>query len=411
MEAHLDAIGYLGEAIGRVDGQVLFVAYGLPGEDVVVEVSEVRRRFVRARMVEVRNPSPARAAAPCPVFTRCGGCQLQHVDYPTELTFKQSVVEQQLRRIGGFPEPPLRPIIGAAHAWNYRNHVRFQPDRAGRLCFTRPQSHDLVAIPTCWLVLEPIDEALRTIHGFAHGLHQVAIRYGARREQLLVSPHIPSLDGVLPTGQESYEEVLLGRPFRVSATSFFQVNTRPAQREVPETLRAPWLGERLGSYSQADLLALAVLDKLEASGDEVLVDAYCGVGTFTLLAADRVRRVVGIEESGSAIADAAVNSRGVANARFIRGKTEEVLPELEERIDVAILDPSRLGCDSAVMTALIKVRPRQIIYVSCDPATLARDLGVLSEWAYDLVEVQPVDMFPRTFHVENVAVLRLREPT
>jgi len=226
---------------------------------------------------------------------------------------------------------------------------------------------------------------------------------------LLIRPHIPTLDDVLPTGQTSYEEILLGRTFRVSESSFFQVNTRPVERDLPDVLRVPWIRERRGAYSQADLLALMVLDRLDPDGDEVLVDAYCGVGTFALLAADRVKRVIGIEESRSAIRDAEVNRRGVDNAMFIRGKTEEILPDLEEDVDVVVLDPSRLGCDSRVMTSLIKTRPRKIIYVSCDPATLARDLSVLCDWAYDLIEVQPIDMFPQTYHIENVAVLQLRD--
>lgn len=401
----LEDVGCLGECVGRVEGLVVFAAYGLPGEEVVVEVDERKSRYVRGRVVEVLQPSARRQAAPCPLFGACGGCAWQHVDYAGELAYKQAVVAEQLQRIGGFAEPPIRSIVGAASPWRYRNQGRFSLAYGGRLGLTRRHSRSVLPVEDCLLMQEPIVATLRRLQGRVSRLHQVVVRCGARTGTLLVAPR---LDGVadVETGQSAYEEDLLGRRYRVSDYSFFQANTRPELRPGPECLWGPPARPlRADGLSQADVLALIVLDRLALSGAETVLDAYCGVGTFALLAADRAKRVVGIEESRIAIADAVHNRAGVGHVVFHAGKVEEVLPELGERFDAAILDPSRVGCAPDTLAALLGVRPPRIVYVSCEPATLARDLKVLCESAYDLVDVQPIDMFPRTHHVEVVATL------
>jgi 23S rRNA (uracil1939-C5)-methyltransferase len=230
------------------------------------------------------------------------------------------------------------------------------------------------------------------------------------------------------SGQASYEEIILGRVYRVSAPSFFQVNTRIDARAWPAQIGRDWsavarasatapgaVGEvgglppdsfDLHDLSQADLLVLLVLDRLHLTGREFVVDAYSGVGTFSLPIAERARRVVGIEEARSAVHDAEHNAGGQANLGFIAGRTEDYLSALDDKPDAVVLDPSRVGCDSAVLVALASLRPETVIYVSCDPATLARDLAQLTSNGYELVEVQPIDMFPQTSHVETVSVLK-----
>lgn len=404
---HLDDVGYTGECVGRTDGMVVFAAFGLPGEDVVVEVDERKRRYARGRVVEVLNASPGRVAAPCPLFGTCGGCEWQHVDYAVEVAYKERIVGEHLRRLGGFSDPPIRPILRAASPWRYRNQGRFS-HRNGVLGFTRRHSRAVLEVEDCLLMQEPIVAIIARLQGRVPRLHQVVIRHGARTGSSLVAPHVPDVPDV-ETGQPFYEETLLTRRFRVSAYSFFQASTLPAARPVPESV-GPVSPEILPTdgLSQADLLALVVLDRLALTGAESVLDAYSGVGTFTLLAAERARRVIGIEEARSATADAEHNARDAGNVQLLTGRVEAVLPQVDVRLDAAILDPSRVGCAPGALAALLAIRPPRVVYVSCDPATLARDLKALCESAYDLVDVQPIDMFPRTHHVEVVATLAAR---
>ena len=372
----------------------------------MVSIAETRRRYARGQVVDVLRPSTERVEAPCRYFGTCGGCQWQHQAYPSQLRWKTELVRRQLQRVGHLVEPPVRPIIGAANPWNYRNQGRFSLDAEGRLCFTRFQSRHLLPVDACMLMQTEIVDLMPRLQGALPGGHQVAVRYGSRTGQYLVSPHLTALDGELITGQAEYEEILLGRRFRVSAPSFFQVNTRVDQRELPPGIDAPWVEHRRGEFSQADLLALLVLDRLKLTGREFVVDGYSGVGTFALLAAERAERVVGIEEARSAVLDAEANAEGLDNVAFLQGKTEERLAEIDGRPDAVVLDPSRMGCAPGVLTALTALRPRVVVYVSCDPATLARDLALLCAEGFALEDVQPIDMFPQTHHIETVSVLR-----
>lgn len=413
VEVKLDAVGQLGESVGRLpSGQVVFAAYGLPGETVSVEVDERKSTYLRGRVVEVLEASPERTDAPCPLFGACGGCSWQHVPYERELAYKQAIVVDQLRRIGGFGSAPVRLIAGAATPWRYRNQGRFSVRRDSGLGFTRRRSRTTFVVEDCLLMQEPIVRTLAMAQGHIQGrLHQLVIRHGARTGETLVSPRLADLDDVgIPTGQRYYTEVLLGRRFRVAANAFFQANTKPVDREIPAGVLdgRPTYLVPLDGLSQGDLLALIVLDRLALDGKESLLDAYSGVGAFALLAASRASRVVGIEESVAAVEDARLNGEGVPGAVFHQGRVEEVLPRLDERFDAVLLDPARVGCAPETLGALLDMRAPKVVYVSCDPATLARDLRLLCASAYDLVDVQPVDMFPRTYHVEAVATLRAR---
>ena len=379
---HLDGFAHGGEAIGRVDGKVVFVVGGIPGEEVSARVFQRKPDYLRARLLEVLRPSTDRVEPPCPYFGDCGGCQFQHVDYSRQLALKEDVVREQLRRLGGFMAAPVRPALGMVEPWHYRNHARFSALRDGRLGLTRHASRALVHVEHCYLMEPAINEALSKLQGRCRGFFNVSVRHGANTGQLLISPRIPAADGFVPTGQPYFEEELLGHRFRISPASFFQVNT-----------------------SQAEVMARLVEEGLALRGDEVVVDAYCGVGTFGALLAGRTARVVGIEESASALADAERNVAGFANVELIRGATEAVLPALAGPIDAVVLDPPRAGCRPEVLAALARLRPRRLAYVSCDAATLARDLRVLVAAGFSLLSVQPIDLFPQTYHIENVAVL------
>jgi 23S rRNA (uracil1939-C5)-methyltransferase len=378
----LTDMAFEGGAIGRHDGQVVFAAYGIPGEEAVVEIERRSKDYLMGRVVEVLSPSPHRVEAPCPYYGSCGGCQWQHIDYPFQVELKARVVGEQLRRIGKFEEPPVAATVTAEERWHYRNHARFSTDRQGQLGFVSLLRRRFVRIDHCRIMHPWINGVLERLQGKCAGLHQVAIRYGVRTEQALIHPSLKEMDDSIPSGQTSYEEELLGKRFRISGASFFQVNSR-----------------------QAEVLIEIVREKLALGQDQLLLDAYAGVGTFAVLLAPYVKRVIAIEESPAAVADAVINQAGIKNIVFYQGKVEQILPELRQRPQAAILDPPRVGCHPDVIAAVLKRPPARLVYVSCDPATLARDLRALCQGGYRLQEVQPVDMFPQTFHIECVATL------
>jgi len=378
----LTGMAFEGGAIGRHDGQVVFVTYGIPGEEAVVEIERRSKDYLMGRVVEVLSPSPHRVEAPCPYYGSCGGCQWQHIDYPFQVELKGRIVGEQLRRIGKFEEPPVAATVTAEERWHYRNHARFSTDRQGQLGFVSLLRRRFVRIDHCRIMHPWINGVLERLQGKCAGLHQVAIRYGVRTEQALIHPSLKEIDDSIPSGQTSYEEELLGKRFRISGASFFQVNSR-----------------------QAEVLIEVVREKLALAQDQLLLDAYAGVGTFAVLLAPYVKRVIAIEESPAAVADAVINQAGIKNIVFYQGKVEQILPELRQRPQAAILDPPRVGCHPDVIAAVLKRPPARLVYVSCDPATLARDLRALCQGGYRLQEVQPVDMFPQTFHIESVATL------
>jgi 23S rRNA (uracil1939-C5)-methyltransferase len=384
-EVTVERLVHGGEGLAHHHGQVVLVPYSVPGDRLVVETVLQKRDFVRARIVQVLEPSQLRTGPQCIYFGQCGGCQLQHIGYEGQLNLKAAVVAEQLERIGGL-SPEVSPTLASPLPFKYRNHARFSVDRTGRVGFTRYRSHSIVPIDVCLLMADAINSVVRQVQGRLRGIFQLSVRYGHYTGQLLVNPPLSLLDIYgIRSGQPYYEEKLLGRTYRVSAASFFQVNT-PA----------------------AEMLVKTVLDFLELEGHETVVDAYSGVGTFAVILAEKARAVIGIEESPSAVEDALFNVAGLDNVRIVRGKVEEVLPSLREKVDAVVLDPARVGCEPAVIEALRSRRPGKVVYVSCDPATLARDLKLITaEGMYRVRRVQPVDMFPQTYHIESVALLEL----
>ena len=378
----LEDIAHGGDAIGRVDGRVVFASYGIPGEVVQVEVRQEKRDYLKGRVSQVVEPSPHRITPPCRYFGTCGGCQWQHIDYPFQLELKQRILKDQLERIGKIDSPYVPPTLPSPQTFHYRNHARFSLDASGHLGFIQADGYKFMEIDYCHLMHPEINATLAQLQGKCAGAHQISVRYGRGTGDQLVLPSLDHQDIDVESGQPHYFEVLLGYRFRVSGPSFFQVNTLQTERLVG-----------------------AVRDRLDFKGDELLVDAYAGVGTFAVLLAPYVRRVVAIEESTSAVQDAQVNCAPLKNVELVLGKTETVLPELRERPDAVILDPPRVGCHRKVLDVLLDLAPPRIAYVSCDPATLARDLGILCHRGYRLKEALPVDIFPQTHHIETVATL------
>jgi 23S rRNA (uracil1939-C5)-methyltransferase len=377
-----DDIAPKGDAVATTGApKPVFAGRVIPGEEVLVRVRRMRRNWIAVDIESIVTPSPHRVEPRCPLFDTCSGCQLQHVDYAHQLELKRRMVSVQLERFGGFVDAPVLPVIGAEDPWYYRNHARFTvKDR--RLGFIRRYKRQWFEVPHCMIMEPEINRILETLQGRIDTT-QCNVRVGANAGSLMVQPRLKGDDIPVESGQTHVDEELLGRPFRVSAASFFQVNRPQAERMV-EVLR-----DRVGT------------------GDLVVADAYAGVGTFAVLLADGVTRVLAIEESAQAIADARINVAGIANIELLHGKAEEVLPALEQRIDVVILDPPRSGCLPAALEAVCRLHPRRVVYVSCDPASLGRDLRSMcgESGPFRLRDVQPIDMFPHTHHVETVTTL------
>jgi 23S rRNA (uracil1939-C5)-methyltransferase len=367
------------------DGRTLFIEYGLPGETVVAELERERAGVFHGRAVEVLEASEDRVESPCTYFGECGGCQWQHIAYPRQLELKRDIVREQLRRIGRFEEPPVSPTVGAENPWGYRNHIRFTAKSRGEIGFVQRNTHRFLRIDECKIADPWINEALPKLQGHGGGLHQVAIRRGVKTGEVMIQPDVSHIDPAMPPAAKFYHEELLGHRFRISGASFFQTNTPQAER----------------------LISL-VHEKLDPQPHETLVDAYAGVGTFAVILAPLVARVIAIEESAAAVEDAAVNTADSPNIEYHKGKVEDVLPMISKHIDCLILDPPRMGAHAGAIAAVLASRPARIAYVSCDPATLSRDLRLLADGGYELQDVTPVDMFPQTYHIECVATLAVR---
>lgn len=431
------AMGQAGDGVAKgPDGRTLFVRGALPGERVRATVTELRTHFVRGRLDQVLQASDERVSPPCPVFGRCGGCAFQHWSYDAELRHKQDRLVQALRRIGGFEAPPVEPVVPAPDPYGYRAKASFA--YAGTvdhpvLGFYAAGSHRVVPLAHCAIQDDPINEVLaaalpaaaglalapyqeETGHGLLRHLVVRASRWQRTTAAMIVATapdprltvwaerlmaRVPALAGVAVNvnpdrtnriegpvtrtlaGDPVLQEQILGVPFRVAPDAFFQVNPVQVER----------------------LYALA-LTGMGPDGVGTAWDLYAGVGTLARLMAHRARWVDAVEMNARAVAEGRQNTAGYP-VRFHVGGVEDVLAELLDGgsvPDVVVMDPPRTGVRPAVVAALLKARPRRIVYVSCRPETLARDLGLLSQ-RYTLRSVEAVDMFPRSDHVESVAVL------
>jgi 23S rRNA (uracil1939-C5)-methyltransferase len=408
----LGALTRAGDALAEILEEdapaLLSVPAGLPGERVTIAVEAPptprpgrHRRHWKPRpprvwITELHEVSPLRVAAPCPVFGTCGGCQLQHMRYEAQLAWKHSVVQQLLHDVGGFSAAPLLDTVPCAIPWNYRNHMRFSVNRSGQPGLTARGSHRVLPLTNCPIAQEKINRVLNVLSQHENARPQALIRCSAVSDQVMLQPTpTPEVAQELAAAgldlrSETMEEVLSGATFRIRPSSFFQTNT-----------------------AQAEKMAQMVLDGLlhsasnESQEQLTIVDAYCGVGTFARLLAGHVGKVIAIEESASAIKDAQWNLRDVQNVEILKGKVEDLLPNLAARVDGLVIDPPRAGCQQVVLDALVSNPVTRIVYVSCEPSTLARDLAILCHLhpVYRLRSVQPLDMFPQTAHIECIAVL------
>lgn len=428
-----------GGGVARVDGMAVFVKGAIVGEACRVEIEHVGHRAAWARVVELLDPSPARTAPLCPHYGQCGGCQLCHMDYETELSFKSDKITQALRRIAGLGVEPV-PVLAAPDPYFYRNKAQFPVGPNGEIGFFRQGSHQVIDVDRCLLCDETMSGVRRAVKSWMEEfsippyderthtglLRHLYLRTGGQRDLLCVLvvngdalPHeaeltarlsaLPGMVGVvlntntrrtnvvlgdrtrLLWGKDHLTDALCGLTFRLSPHSFYQVNHPQAQR----------LYERVG-----ELAAL--------TGVETVLDLYCGTGTIGLTLAHRAKELIGVEVVPQAVRDAQDNARrnGVENARFLCADAGQAAAQLAQegvRPQVVVVDPPRKGLSPEVLQVLLSMAPQRLVYVSCDPATLARDLRELAA-GYDLTCAEGVDMFPRTHHVETVTLLEKRRP-
>lgn len=435
----IDNLGSHGEGVGRSQGYTLFVEGALPGELVEVEVYQRHKRYGRAHLLNIVTPSPHRVNPPCPLFGKCGGCQLMHLSYQQQLEIKSRRVTEALLHIGKIADVEVLACIPSQKELAYRNKIQLPARNTANgldLGLYAVSSHELVPISTCMIhcaigdtvyseVLEIIKSSGITAYEHSNGkgeLRHVLIKSSVHLNQVLVvlvtssndmskltpiakaiMARCPTVKGVVHNINRQKDNVILGKiynvlagvghihellgglTFKISPASFFQVNSDQA----------------LKLYTQA--LAFADLN-----GTETVLDAYCGVGTLSLFFASRAASVIGVECVPEAIADAKYNAQlnRIVNTTFVCNHTETFIKTLKA-IDAVILNPPRKGCEPSLLKHVARLRPKKVIYISCDPATLARDLALLRLDGFRIEAVQPFDMFPQTAHVETVVMLSL----
>lgn len=440
-ELFINSYSHQGEGIGRVNNFTIFVPGAILGEIVRVKISEIKKNFARGKLKEVISSSPNRIKPLCPAYHLCGGCHLQHVVYEKQLEIKRLVAQDALIRLGQQKVETL-PVIGMEDPWRYRNKGYFQVSQKKgrvRLGFYKVGSYDFVPASGCVLFSSQINRLVSyleeqlslqkvTVYNSKTGrgnLRNILIRESRNTGEIMIVfitkednlgfdqnvlndlvktfPQVVSIyqninrspkavlqgkDFRLLKGKPNLEDAIGPFKFKISPQSFFQVNT-----------------------AQAEILNEKVLEYANLSGEETVIDSYCGTATISIYVAKQAEKVYGIEVEKSAVRDAKINCElnGISNLKLFTGKAEEWLYKWRrggEEVHLIIVDPPRRGCSSKVLKGIIKIRPKKIIYVSCNPATLARDLKYLTKNDdYKLKKVLPIDMFPQTSHIECIASL------
>lgn len=439
-EIFIEKMAHEGQGIGKIKGMTVFVENAIIGEKCIIKIVKSKKDYAIAKIIKILEASPYRVKPTCTSTKQCGGCNLSHMSYKGQLMFKTEKVKDNLRRIGHI-NTQVYDTLGMETPWHYRNktqHPVGMQNNQTVIGFYEKRTHNIVETEDCFLQHPITNEVINTVRSWMvqHGIpayneiaHQGLVRHvvnrvGYRTEEIMVIlvangreipfvdkliklllKNIPSLKSLVLNVNTKKTNVIMGnenitlygRPYiydyigdikyRISPSSFFQVN--PIQ---VKTL-----------YDKA-------LEYAQLTGSETVIDLYCGIGTITLFLANKAKRVYGIEVVPEAISDAIYNAKmnGIDNVEFIQGAAETIMPELAAKgikPDVIVVDPPRRGCDEKTLAAMVKVLPDRIVYVSCNPATLARDLRYLEDRGYKTAKVQPVDMFPQSYHVECLALM------
>ena len=443
----IEDCGIDGEGIGKADGFTVFVKDAVIGDTVRAKIMKAKKNYGYGRLEEIITPSPDRVEPKCQFARQCGGCQLQALSYEKQLEFKTSKVRGHLERIGGFTDIPMEKILGMDQPFHYRNKAQFPVGKSkdGRIItgFYAGRTHSIIENRDCALGVTRNKEVLDRVIAHMEKFHiqpydentgkglvrHVLIRYGFFTDEMMVCLII---NGEKLPGEEALVKSLRQIPETVSV--MVNVNKKRNNVILGEKVRLlwgqPYITDKIGEISyqisplsffqvnpyQTGRLYGKALEYAQLSGNETVWDLYCGIGTISLFLAQKAKMVRGVEIIPAAIENAKENAclNGFDNTEFFVGKAEEVLPEqfarTGERADVIVVDPPRKGCDETLLSTIIEMQPDRVVYVSCDSATLARDLKYLCERGYELKKVCPVDMFPNTVSVETVVLLSHKKP-
>ena len=443
----IEDCGIDGEGIGKADGFTVFVKDAVIGDTVTAKIIKAKKNYGYGRLMEVLKPSPYRVEPKCEFARQCGGCQLQALSYDQQLVFKTNKVKGHLERIGGFTDIPMEPIIGMDELFHYRNKAQFPVGRnkEGKIVtgFYAGRTHNIIENRDCALGVAENKEVLDRViaHMEKYGIEpyneatgkglvrHVLIRYGYFTKEVMVCL---ILNGNKIPKEEQLVKSLCEIPGMTSIT--INVNKKHSNVILGEEIRLLWgqeyITDRIGDISyqisplsfyqvnpmQTQKLYAKALEYADLHGEETVWDLYCGIGTISLFLAQKAKFVRGVEIVPAAIENAKENAKlnGLENTEFFVGKAEEVLPREYKKngvyADVIVVDPPRKGCDETLLETMVEMNPDRIVYVSCDSATLARDLKYLCERGYELRKVCPVDQFGMTVHVETVVLLSQQKP-
>lgn len=440
-EIAISSLGHSCEGVGRYQDFTVFVPFALPDEVVEVLITEVKKNYAKGRLCQIIKASPDRVEAKCAIYDQCGGCQIQHLNYQAQLQIKRQQVVDAVERIGGQKDIEIYDVIGAEQPWNYRNKMQFPVGRQGNQvivgCYAAG-SHRIINTENCYIQNEANNVIAREVRDvikrlsilaydertgkglIRHIIGRVGIDSGEvmvvlvingdripKQDKLIqeIRNNVPGVVSIMQNINKKSTNVIMGSKtmklwgkdtivdkigdfaFNISARSFFQVNTK-----------------------QAEVLYNKAVEFAKLTGKETVIDAYCGTGTITLFLAKQAAKVYGIEIIEQACEDARKNAavNDITNAEFVCGDAVVTMPQMYQqgiRPDVIVVDPPRSGCDKAVLETFVQMNPTRIVYVSCSPASLARDIAVLNELGYKAEKIQPVDMFSQTSHVETVVLL------
>ncbi len=445
IDVEFEDLTHDGAGVAKVEGYPLFVPNALPGEKGKIKVVKVNKGYGFGKLIELYEQSPYRVKPACLIYKECGGCQLQHLSYEGQLKVKEKQVRDVLKRIGKLEDVKVHPVLGMKEPWRYRNkaQVPIGEEEGGLIGgFYQQRSHQIINMKECLIQQEKNDEVVQAVidicsrygvHAYDEGrnkgdLRHIMARYGLVTGEVMVVLITRTTE--LPHKNKIIEEIISRIP---NVKSIVQnINSRKTNVIFGETTKVLWGEEVIYDFigdikfaisarsfyqvnpEQTKVLYEKALEYANLSGEENVIDAYCGIGTISLFLAQKAKKVFGVEIVPEAIEDAERNAKlnGITNVDFAVGEAEVVIPKWYNEgnvADVLVVDPPRKGCDEALLQTILTMKPKKVVYVSCNPGTLARDLRILEDGGYKTMEVQPVDMFPQTSHVECLILMILKE--
>ena len=442
----IEDIGHDGAGIGKTDGYAVFIKDAIIGDKVEAKITKANKNYGYARLIKIVKPSKFRVEPRCPLARRCGGCQIQELDYQKQLEYKENKIRGNLKRIGGFTDIPMEPIIGMEEPYHYRNKAQnpIGTDKEGNIItgFYAGRTHTIIDNRKCYLGVAVNEQILDIVIAYMQDndvkpynektkeglVRHVLMRYGFASKEIMVCLIVS--DNNLPNIQ-----ALVAKLTKIAGMTSISlnINTRCDNVILGDKVKVLWgqgyITDTIGDISyrispmsfyqvnpiQTEKLYQIARDYAQLTGNETVWDLYCGIGTISLFLAQKAKQVYGVEIVAEAIADARQNAQinDINNAEFFVGKAETILPKkyAKENIyaDVIVVDPPRKGCEETLLETMVQMQPKRIVYVSCDSATLARDLRYLCSNGYELVKIQGVDQFGHSVHVESVSLLVKRE--